>query len=436
MSSPDQAKPSYISGGGINTRQQAQPEIVTEVLDLDDNEGPIREEELRARFLSFEPLFDANGNLAARELVLKGELSASGGNSSLVKMNEDMLLTGLYSLLQDGLTGEIPLLVHVRPEVLLTDIPEQLNHPKLVWLTSALSEPVLDRAHALHQAGFQICLDVDQSVESATAIAEMPAWPFLWFSASAPLPAVHPAGQVIVEDVSHADTLPLWPNGTWFKGSFFTGEPQTGQTSRALERRLELLAIAMRQPLEALTQFFRLNPDMEPRLLKIVNSTAGGLTRPVESAAHAFIMLGRQHAQRVAILLVLAGTQPTESSRLYAKTAFSRALFMGKLIRLSASAENAAVAFEIGMLSTACHALDLPAGTLIRRLGLGPVSAQALSGQSTAENTLLRLAHACEQNDADELLAHSRTLGIAMPDISTTYLEAVIAGEELEPALN
>jgi len=434
MPSPDQAKPSYISGGGINTRQQAPPEIVTEVLDLDGDERPIREEELRARFLSFEPLFDANGNLAARELVLKGGLSASRGNSSLLKMNEDMLLTGLYSLLQDGLTGEIPLLVHVRPEVLLTDIPEQLNHPKLVWLTSALSEPVLDRANALHQAGFQICLDMDRSVESAAA--EMSDWPFLWFSANAPLPAVRPAGQVIVEDVSHADTLPLWPNGTWFKGSFFTGEPQTGQTNRALERRLELLAITMRQPLEALTQFFRLNPDMEPRLLKIVNSAAGGLTRPVESAAHAFIMLGRQHAQRVAILLVLAGTQPTESSRLYAKTAYSRALFMGKIIRLSASAENAAVAFEIGMLSTACHALDLPAATLIRRLGLGPVSAQALSGQSTAGNTLLRLAHACEQNDADELLAHSRTLGIAMPDISTAYLEALIVGEELVPALS
>ncbi len=434
MPNPDSVKSSYISGGGINTRQQAQPEIVIEVLDMDDNEEPIREEELRARFLSFEPLFDANGNLAARELVLKGGLCASGGNSSLAKMNEDMLLTGLYSLIQDGLTGEIPLLVHVRPEVLLSDIPEQLNHPKLVWLTSSLSEPVLDRAHALHQAGFQICLDVDQSVEPANA--EIPAWPFLWFSANAPFPAVRPTGQVIVEDVSHADTLPLWPNGTWFKGSFFTGESQTGQISRALERRLELLAIAMRQPLEALTQFFRLNPDMEPRLLKIVNSAAGGLTRPVESAAHAFIMLGRRHAQRVAILLGLAGTQPTVSSRLYAKTAFSRALFMGKIIRLHASSENAAVAFEIGMLSTACLALDLPADMLIRRLGLGAASAQALSGQFTEGNTLLRLVHACEQNDADELLAHSRTLGIALSDISTAYLDAVIAGEQLEPALS
>ena len=432
MQQTDQTTPTHIIGGDINTGETPQQGIVTRVLGIEEDASPIREEELRARFLSFEPLFDANSQLSAHELVLKGRLTLEEENSSeLAQMDEDMLLTGLYSLIQDGLTGDLPLLVRISAGVLISELPEQINHPNLIWIVPADADQLLERARLLKRAGIQICLNLNSSNNSV--LPQTGDWPYMQFTASASLPAAMPASRIIVENVCHADTMTQWPARTWFKGRFFTGE--TSQPSRELERRLELLAIAMRHPLEILIHFFRLNPDMEPRLLQMANSTAGGLSRPADSGAHALIMLGQQRAQRIAILLALAGITPTESTRLFAKVGFTRALFMGKIIRLGAHAENAATAFQIGMLSTVPHALGLTTDALVRRLGLDPVISRALCGWATPENRLLKLAHACEENNADLLLHYSRELNIDMYDISAAYLDAVVAGEALDPAL-
>jgi c-di-GMP-related signal transduction protein len=199
---------------------------------------------------------------------------------------------------------------------------------------------------------------------------------------------------------------------------------------------LDLLAIALRHSADTLIQFFRLNPDMAPRLLAIANSQVGGLSRPAESAAHALVMLGPQRASRVAALLALAGKQPAETTRHYAVTALTRALFMGKITRLSAPAESASTAFEIGLLSIAPHALSLPVETLIRKLGLSPTNARALSVTSSPEGAMLQLTYACENNDVDTLAAHAQQLDIPLHQISVAYLDALIAASELDAALH
>ena len=112
-----------------------------------------------------------------------------------------------------------------------------------------------------------------------------------------------------------------------------------------------------------------------------------------------------------------------------------RALFMGKVMRLGAAAEDAAITFQIGLLSTLPHALQLSTVSLVRRLGLDPVIARALGGWATPENALLKLAHACEENNAELVLHYSTDLNIPMQDVSAAYLEAVVAGQVLEAAL-
>ena len=95
----DDPIPSRIVGGGINTRESGQPMVVTQMLGIDDSE-PVREEALRARFLSFDPLFDSASNLVAHQLVLRGADRNCRAPAELQQMDEDMLLTGLYSLTQ------------------------------------------------------------------------------------------------------------------------------------------------------------------------------------------------------------------------------------------------------------------------------------------------------------------------------------------------
>jgi c-di-GMP-related signal transduction protein len=430
--SNDELSPAPIVGGGINTGSFEQPVVVTQMLGIGPAE-PIREETLRARFLSFEPLFDSASRLAAYELVLRGRLAAAEGDDALAQMDEDMLLTGLYSLVQDGLTGELPLLVRVNPGVLFTDFPAQVNHPNLIWIVAVDSEAVFARMLALRDAGLRFCPILRG--RDPHVLDSLDVWPHVMCSADLAPPAQAAASHFVIEGVAQAATLARWPEGTWFKGSLFTGETLTREEDQSLARRLDLLAVAMRQPLDTLINFFKLNPDMAQRLLNMANSPAGALSRPADSAGHALVMMGRQRAQRVAILLALAGATPTDETRLYAKTAFARALFMGKVARMHTPAEDASVAFETGLLSTVALAFKRPVDDLVRKLGLPQAIAVSLGDQALPQNVLLRLAHACESNDVDTLITLSRELGLNIDSLSAAYLDGVIAGESLEAAL-
>lgn len=427
----DDPHPSRITGGGINTGEFDQPVAVTQMLGIDNND-PVREAALRARFLSFDPVFDSASSLVAHQLVLRGRAAVADAPPELRRMEEDMLLTGLYSLTQDGLTGKLPLLVRISDSILYSDVPQQLNHRQLIWCVDIENEQQLARALVLQDAGLTFC--PTYSHNNMVIRDSASAWRFLACHADDAPPRV--SARLIVECVRHAQSLSNWPDHAWFKGSLFSGETQPAGGTREQAVQLELLAIALRQTTDTLTQFFRLNPDMAPRLLAIANSQIGGLSRPAESVLHALVMLGPQRASRIAALLALTGTRPTEATRHYAVTALTRALFMGKITRLGSPAENAAAAFEIGLLSTATHALSIPQETLIRKLRLSAATARALSAHRTPEGTMLQLAHACENNDGGILATHATQLGIPLHQVSVAYLDALIAASALDAALH
>ena len=429
--SADDPTPSRIMGGGINTSESGQPIVVTQMLGL-EGDGPTREDVLRARYLTFDPLFDSGSNLAAHQLVLRGRADLADAPEELKQMDEDMLLTGLYSLTQDGLSSKLPLLVKISAGVLFSDIPQQLNHRQLIWCVNIDTEEHLARALALQDAGLTFCPTLSRS--NAVVQYSHAEWRYLGCHADDPLPAVK--ARLIVEGVRHANTQIDWPASAWFKGSFFSGDTQPADnTTHAQAVQLDLLAIALRQSLDTLIQFFKLNPDMAPRLLAIANSQVGGLSRPAESATHALVVLGPQRASRVAALLAISGTVPTETTRHYAVTGLTRALFMGKVTRMGAPAESAAAAFEVGLLSIAPHALSVSLETLIRKLGLSATTARALSAHPTPEGTMLQLAHACELNNVETLEKYAQQLTIPLHQISVAYLDALISASALDAAL-
>ncbi|HEY9097958.1 MAG TPA: HDOD domain-containing protein [Thiobacillus sp.] len=430
MSTDDPQTPRII-GGGINTSESDQPVVVTQMLGI-DNHDPIREEALRARFLTFDPLFDAASNLAAHQLVLRGRPATVDAPPELRQMEEDMLLTGLYSLTQDGLTGKLPLLVRISEVILFSDVPQQLNHRHLIWCVDIKNEQQLARVLALQDTGLNFCPTYHPN--NAVIQDSLKAWKYLSCHVDDTPPKV--SARLIVGGVRHAQSQTHWPERTWFKGSYFSGETQPVNNTREQAVQLELLAIALRETTDTLVQFFRLNPNMTPRLLAIANSQVGGLSRPAESAMHALVMLGPQRASRVAALLALTGTHPTDATCHYAITALTRALFMGKVTRLGAPAESAAAAFEVGLLSTATHALSIPEDVLIRKLRLSSTTARALSAHRTAEGTMLQLAHACENNNGETLAAYANQLGLPLHQISVAYLDALIAASALDAALH
>lgn len=412
----------HNTGGGIDT-QNLSSAVVTHVTGSDAK--PVREEELRNRFLTFDPIFDRHGHVVARELVLRGVILAQNLPVEIQRMNEDMLLTGLYSLIQDGLTGEQPLLVQVSHDVLFSDALPQLNRPGIIWVLTAPDAGALKHAQNLAKtSSMQFCLD---DITPETVQTD---WAFYRFD-MARAPTAATGGQIIIRNIGREHELAHWPESTWFMGEYFTGQRMEKSAKPDVDLRLELATVAARQSLSSLIQFMRLNPSLEPQMLRIAHSAAGGLSQKTDSSAHAMIRLGWERAQRVGILTALAGGRITADNRLYAQVALSRSLLMGKLGLLSPHVEDPGQASEAGLFSTFPAAFSLSVNQLYRRIGLQRKVYESLAGQDTPIKKLLHLAHACEHNQSANIASLAKELEIPLESISSAHLESLVAAEDM-----
>lgn len=413
----------HNTGGGIDTNNLSTP-VVTRVSGSDAK--PVREEELRNRFLSFEPIFDRRGQVVARELVLRGVVSTKLP-IEIQRMNEDMLLTGLYSLIQDNLIGEQALLVQISRDVLLSDALPQLSQPAIVWTLTSPDVKAIAHARSLADShNMRFCLNGALPDNTPVGLA------FHRFDAGG---SADPASrQRIVRNIQHEHELDRWPDGkqpTWFMGEYFTGQRTQKSSRPEVELRLELATVAARQSLSSLIQFVRLNPALEPQMLRIAHSAAGGLSQKTDSCAHALIRLGGERAQRVGILAALAGSRITADNRLYAQVALSRSLLMGKLGLLSPHIEDPGQAAEAGLFSTFPAAFSLGVNQLYRRIGLQRTVYESLAGQDTPIKKLLHLAHACEHNRSADISRLAKELEIPLESISPAHLESLVAAEDM-----
>lgn len=418
---PAEMASSFSKGGGVDT-QALSSGVVTYVAG-ENAPSPVREEDLRNRFLSFEPMFDNRGQVVARELVLRGQNNAAKLSEELQRMNEDMLLTGLYSLGQDGLISGQPLFVRISRDVLFSDALSQLAQPDIVWvLTDADAKMAAHAKQLAASAGMRFCLETPELAP--------PGWHYQRVPATAK-PASLAAGQLIVQDVTREHELSRWPDRSWFMGEHFTGPRAESSAKPDHDLRLELAAVAMRQTLPSLIQFMRLNPSLESQLMRIAHSMAGGLSTEADSSAHAMIKMGGKRSQRVAILVALAGRPVTADNRLYTQVALSRALLMGKLAGSVSDISEPDKAFETGLFSTFPMAFSLSVNQLYRRIGLPRPVYESLAGQDTSINRLLRLAHACEHHNSELMFKLSGELGISMDSVAASHVEAAVTAEDI-----
>ena len=416
---------SSSKGGGIDT-QNLKSGVITQV-GGENAPSPVREEDLRNRFLSFEPIFDNKGQVVARELVLRGQSNIGELSEELQRMNEDMLLTGLYSLSQDGLVSGQPLFVKISQEILFSEALPQLAHPGIVWIISDTGEKVAAQINLLANSySMSFCLDAP--------VPAVNGWRYQRIPANAKTTS-EADGQLIIKNVSRDFELSRWPDSSWFTGEYFTGPRPEANEKPDHDLRLEMVSVAMRQSLPSLIQFISLNPSMQNQLLRIAHSMAGGLSSKADSAAHAMIKMGGKRAQRVAILTALAGVPVTADNRLYTQVALGRALLMGKLAGTLADLLDPDEAFLTGLFSTFPAAFSLSVNQLYRRIGLPRMVYESLAGQDNTLNKLLRLAHACENQDSALMAKLSAELGIPLDNVAAIHVEAAVSAEDIGACL-
>lgn len=136
------------------------------------------------------------------------------------------------------------------------------------------------------------------------------------------------------------------------------------------------------------------DPTLAYRVLAVVNSSAFGLDRRVESLRHAIVLLGINQVRHLAILLAMSATR--DASEELIKLGASRARLLSRLVRQS---DQSSGAFTVGLLSVTDALYRTPMDELLLELPVSEPIANALLHGDGAYGTLLEVAKACEHLD-------------------------------------
>jgi EAL and modified HD-GYP domain-containing signal transduction protein len=148
---------------------------------------------------------------------------------------------------------------------------------------------------------------------------------------------------------------------------------------------------------------FKQHPALAIDLLRLANSAALGMQRPLRSIASAVLMLGRRQLERWLLLMLLAGTGREQGAR---PALLHLGATRGKLMELLMLREPehaiaADSAFIVGIVSVMDAVLGQDMATLADTLGLAEDLRSALLRREGLLGEALRVAEALEDQDGD-----------------------------------
>lgn len=167
---------------------------------------------------------------------------------------------------------------------------------------------------------------------------------------------------------------------------------------------LALVAEAQRQDVsvDRLEQVIGGDASLAYRVLAVVNSSAFGLDRRVDSLRHAIVLLGITQVRHLAVLLAMSATK--DASEELIKLGAARARLVSRLVGRS---DDSSGAFTVGLLSVTDALYRTPMDELLQELPVAEPIARALLEGTGEYGRLLEVARACEHADVeriDELL--------------------------------
>lgn len=188
---------------------------------------------------------------------------------------------------------------------------------------------------------------------------------------------------------------------------------------------MALVAETQRQDvsIDRLEQVVGGDPSLAYRVLAVVNSSAFGLDRRVESLRHAIVLLGINQVRHLAILLAMTATK--DASEELIKLGATRARLLSRLVSHHDASSGA---FTVGLLSVTDALYRTPMEEILQDLPVSePIQAALLHGEGEY-GQLLEVAVACEQADT----ARIAELVIDDPaDVADEYRAAVEWADEI-----
>lgn len=433
----------------VNTVASNLHGISTHVLAVETEGLPSRQDEIRERLLLQQTIYDRDGQIHAAELTLRVKLAYSHGQASMPKLRnaeDETLLAGLYSLLEEGALRKNILFASVTTDTLMSADIEYLPPQNVLFAVQAEVTDIpmlLPRIKRLSERGYRIVLD---------QISGDAAWQPLVAATQAVridvnrYDAIHldnlqrnlrsmGAQQLIATDICNAETMEVSRQLGFdlFQGSFVTqvGGKACQDVPVNRLRVLELIDRVMAHSAMAeVESLLKMDAVLSYRLIRFANSAGSGVVHEITSIGQVLRRMGYAGLYRWLTLLLHSSGKPATISPTVLKRALTRASFMKALAAKSMQPVNGDELYLTGLFSLLGEMLDMPIQAAIANLNLSSDIQQALVDGNGVHASFLELALACEANNDALIESGSAQCMVAYIDVNIALINALIGAEE------
>ncbi len=220
----------------------------------------------------------------------------------------------------------------------------------------------------------------------------------------------------------------------YFQGYFF-GQPEMLSMREIPGSKLNYLwliqAINEKDPnFGKIEDVVKREPKLCFMLLRYLNSTIFGFSKPIQSIRHALALLGVNEVRKL-ISIVSLSAMGSDKPPILLSTLISRAKFCESLAPAISMHERALDLFLMGLLSMIDTVLNTPLQEILRQLAVSDEVKSALLQNTGAFRPVFDLVIAAEKGQWGEVSSLSASLNMQEDCVIETYLNAVQWGNEV-----
>lgn len=391
-------------------------------------------------FLGRQPILDRDGALAAFELLFRN----SSENRALVTNDQEATAHVLVRTIGDvgiaAALGQHMGYVNVSREMLMSEVILLIPPHRFVLEileTVALDAEAIARCAKLRQYGYKLALDdvteISERFLAALPVMDIVKIDFLESQRSAMqgiVSLVKKHRKLLLAEKVETDVdyrLALRLGFDLFQGYYFA-KPQvltSRRTSSSRQALLRLLNLLATEPtLAELESELKLSPNLVVQVLRLINSSAFGISRPISSLRQAIIAIGTRQIARWAQLLFFAdGRNLSLQSDPLVQLAGTRARFMELVaMRLRpGDGKLADAAFITGIFSLVHVVFGASVEEIVEMLRLSPAIRAAILDETGELGLLLALAKASELGDEATLQTACMAIEAEFPEASPDF---------------
>lgn len=423
--------------------------VVTNMLDIPTHGERSNVTSLLNRFLGRQPLLNRAGEVIGYEMRIKKTTPPPGAGAALLQqMLDEMLLSSMEDLDIQKLRGGKRVFLSISPASLHTAFLDRIDGNGVVLVFTPPDGPLdslVKRCQELYEYGYRFALSQLQYREELDELLPIVDIiridPTLYDSMQLGELSVQIKSQGDFELlVDHVESEELYAvchtlGFDLFQGYFFA-KPLPVPAKQVDSQRLHVMQLLNQTMSHAdiaqLEQGFKRDPVLSYKLLRYINSPATGLLQPVQSIAHALVVLGHDQLYRWLTLLLFASGQVNHRTLALMNNALVRARLTELLGRKKLHAQESENLFITGIFSLLDVLLNMPMKSALESIKLAPSVTAALLLREGDYAPYLDIAIACEESEGQVILTYAATSGISAEEINVAHVEALIWAGEID----